>query len=328
MLDQLNNHNHIGSHRPTWRGINTGKFFLGLLVLIVGICYLGESFGLTAINVGYIFQHFWSILLIFLGLSMLSRTSRLMTALGLLITAIVLVGLFYIATNDSAFPELKRLENIEVVALPGITKAHIRIDSQATALKIAGDPSLTIPSDSTTASRLLAGTFQSAEMNLKTTSNVVAQTQNILLNTRDQGGQFGWQYFGKNIGNFSLKLTEKWPVELEINSAAADINLDLVDVLATSVVIKSAASNIMIGLGSLEPKIVINIQSKASVVTLRVPTDVGVDLKFSANISSKTLPDFILVNDGRYESRNFNQAKKRAFITLDSPVTSFDVIWQ
>ena len=328
MLDLPNNNNHISSHRPVWRGINTGKFFIGLLILIVGICYLGESFGLTTINVGYIFQHFWSILLIFLGLSMLSRASRLMTVLGLLITAVVLIGLFYIATNDSAFPELKRLENIEVVALPGVTKAHIRIDSQAAALKIAGDPSLTIPNDFTTADRLLTGTFQSAEMNLKTTSNLTEQTQNILLNTRDQSGQFGWQYFGKNIGNFSLKLTEKWPVELEINSAAADINLDLADVLVTLVVIKSSASNIMINLGNLEPKIVINIQSKASVVTLRVPTDVGVDLKFSTSISSKTLPDFVLVSDGRYESRNFKQVKKRAFITLDSPVTNLDIIWK
>jgi hypothetical protein len=328
MQNPINNNENIDSNHPAWRGINTGKFFLGLLILIIGICYLGESFGLNTINVGYIFQHFWSILLIFFGLSMLSRTSRTMTILGLIITTVVLIGLFYIATNDATFSELKRLENIEVMTLPGITKARIRIDSQAAALKIVGDPDLTVPSSSVAISKLLTGTFQSAEMNLKTTSSVTGQTQNILLNTRDQNSQFGWQYFGKNIGNFSLKLTEKFPVELEINSTAADINLDLTDVLASLVVIKSSASNILISLGNLEPKLAIDIQSKASVVTLRVPTDVGVDLRFSANISSKTLPDFILVSDGRYESRNFKQAEKRAFITLDSPVTSFDIIWK
>lgn len=320
MLDPLNNNKNINLASPRWRGINTGKFFLGLLILIIGICYLGESFGVITINVGYIFQHFWSILLIFLGLSMLSQGSRAMTVLGLLISAIVLIGLFYIATNDSAFSELKRLEKIEVEALPLATKAHIRIDSQAAALKIEGDP--------VSANRLLTGTFQSAEMNLKTTSSLVDQTQNILLNTRDQNGQFGWQYFGKNIGNFYLKLNEKFPMELEINSAAADINLDLTNVLTTLVVIKSAASNIMISLGRLEPKMNINIESKASAVTLRVPPEVGIDLKFSASISSKTLPDFVLVNDDHYQSRNFNQAKKQAFISLDSPVTSFEVVWK
>lgn len=323
MPDHLNKKNIIAE----WHGINIGKFFLGLLILTVGICYLGESLGIVTINVGYIFQHFWSVLLIFLGLSMFSRRSRFMTTLGLIITAVVLIGLFYVATNDSAFSELKRLEKIEVLALPNINKAHVRIDSQAAALRVEGDLNLE-NIDNPAQTKLLTGTFQSAEMNLKTTSNVEDKTQNILLNTREQNGQFGWQYFGKNIGNFYLKLTEKLPVELEINSAAADINLDLTRVIATNIDIKSAASNIIISLGNSEPKTDINIESKASAVTLRIPADVGVNFDFSSNISSKTLPDFVLVGNNRYESRNFKQSKHKIFITLDSPVTSFDVIWK
>jgi len=327
MLDQQSNKN-TNSSVYEWRGINTGKFFIGLLFLAIGVSYLGESFGVVTVNVSYIFQHFWSILLVFFGLSMLSRKSRAMTILGLIITVVVLIGLFFIATNDSAFSELKRIEKIEVVALPGVTKAHIKIDSQAAVLKIEGDPILNISGEVSTTNNLLTGTFQSTQMNLKTTSNVVNQTQNILLNTRDQNSQFGWQYFGKNIGNFHLKLSETFPIELEINSAAADINLDLSKVLANGVSIKSAASNIIINLGDISPKLDVSIQSKASAVTLRVPSDVGVSFKFSSSISSKTLPDFVAIDDGQYESRNFNQAKKQVFITLDSPVTSFDVVWK
>ncbi len=306
-----------------WRGINTGKFFLGLLILIVGICYLGETFGVTTINVGYIFQHFWSILLIFLGLSMLSRRSRVITFLGLFLTAVVLIGLFYVATNDSTLAELKRLEKIEIVALEGVDKAHIRIDSQAAALKVEGDPET-----KNLTNKLLTGTFQSAEMNLKTTSSLIDNTQNILLSTREQNGQFGWQYFGKNIGNFYLKLTEKLPVELEINSVAADLNLDLSRILATDVLIKSGASNIIISVGDSQPQLDVKIESKASAVTFRVPSDVGVDFKFSSNISSKTLPGFSLVGDDNYQSHDFVKAKNKIFVTLDSPVTSFDVIWK
>ena len=323
MPDQKNNQAH-----PDWQGVNTGKFFLGLLILVIGICYLGESFGIVTINVGYIFQHFWSILLIFLGLSMLSRKSRPMTILGLGITAVVLIGLFYIATNDSAFPELKRFEKIEVASLPGVLKSHIRIDSQAAALKIEGVPADNLAESTIgTSTMLLAGTFQSTEMNLKTTSNVADQTQNIFLNTRDQNSQFGWLYFGKNIGNFNLKLNEQFPAELEINSAAADINLDLVKVLASSVAIKSAASNIMINLGDQVPQVDINIQSRASAVTARIPRSSGVEIKFSSAISSKTLPDFIS-HDGFYQSKNFANASKHVSIILDSPLSSFDVVWK
>jgi hypothetical protein len=327
MLELTDNNQSSNSTGSVWRGINTGKFFLGLLILIVGICYMGESLGLVTINVGYIFQHFWSILLVFFGLSMLSRRSRAMTVLGLIITTVVLIGLFYIATNDLAFPELKRLEKIEVVTLPGITKSYIKIDSQAAALKIEGDSNLN--TDRTTPeTKLLVGTFQSAKMNLKTTSSVDGQTQNILLNTRDQNNQFGWQYFGKNIDNFYLKLNETLPVELEVNSAAADINLNLSDVLTTGVTVKSAASNIIISLGELESRVNINIQSRASAVTLRIPANTGVDLKFSSSISSKTLPNFVLVSDDHYESRNFNKAEKRAFVNLNSSVTSFEIVWK
>jgi len=312
------------NNQSVWLGINTGKFFLGLLILIVGFCYLGESFGLVTINVGYIFQYFWSILLIFLGLSMLSRRSRSMTIFGLVITAVVLVGLFYVATNNSAFPELKRLEKIEVLTLAGATKAHIIIDSPATALKIEGDQNPNDLASFPITNKLLTGIFQSAEMKLATSSELVNQTQNISLKTYNKNHQFNWQYFG----NFYLKLSGSLPVDLKINSTAADINLDLANVLATGVEITSSASNIMINLGDLEPKIDLNIKSNASAVTLRIPVEMGVDLKFSSNISSKTLPDFVMVSDGRYESRNFNQAKKQAIVTLDSSVASFDVVWK
>jgi hypothetical protein len=318
MPDQIN------KKTASWRGINTGKFFLGLLILLIGVSYLCQSFGVVFINVGYIFQHFWSILLIFLGLSMLSRRSRTMTYLGLVITAITLIGLFYIATNDSVFPELKRFEKIEILALPEITKANIKIDSQAAALRIDGDPDLkqlSLPK------KLLSGTFQSSNMNLKTTSNVIDGTQNIILNTRDQN-QFGWEYLGRNIGNFDLKLNENIPIELEINSAASDINLDLSKLSASRVLIKSSASNIILNLGDKATSTDISIKSRASAVAVRIPKEMGVELNFSSSISSKTLPDFVSKDDGRYESRNLGRAIKKVSINLDSPVSSFDIIWK
>lgn len=305
------------SHSFLWWKVNTGKFFLGLLIFLIGLSYLAEISGLVSINVGYIFQHFWSILLIFLGLSLLSRRSKLVSLFGFTVAFSVLIALFYLATDNSNFLDLKHLEKIEVEQSLEANVANISIDSQAAALKVDGG-----------GEKILTGTFQSPYLKLKTSSDVKDGKQVILLTTRDQSGQFNWEYFGKSIGNFSLKLGNKLPIDLEINSAAADINLNLVDIAAQNVTVKSAASNIIISLGQSQKLVNISVRSRASAVTLLIPKTVGVSLNLSSNISTKNLPNLMMTSDGEYETKDFSLAKRQAVINIDSSVTSLDIVWQ
>jgi len=305
------------NHHFLWWKINTGKFFLGLLIFLIGLSYLAEIFGLVSVNVGYIFQHFWSILLIFLGLSLLSRRSKLVSLFGFVVTFSVLITLFYLATDNSNFLDLKHLERIEVEQSLDANRVNISIDSQAAALKIDGG-----------GEKVLTGTFQSPYLKLKTTSEVKDGKQVILLTTRDQAGQFNWEYLNKSIGNFSLKLGNKLPIDLEINSAAADINLNLTDIAAQNVTVKSAASNIIISLGQSQSLVNIDLRSRASAVILLIPKNVGVSLNLSSNISTKNLPSLVAISDDKYETKDFSSAKYQAIINIDSSVTSLDVVWQ
>jgi hypothetical protein len=80
-----------------------GRVFWGLLILLFGLLYLGRNWGILPdfhIN----FSNVWPFLLIFVGLSMINRRSRLSILIGVLgAAAFVAVAVFLISFADNRY---------------------------------------------------------------------------------------------------------------------------------------------------------------------------------------------------------------------------------
>ncbi|MEK7478210.1 MAG: hypothetical protein AAB645_02490 [Patescibacteria group bacterium] len=305
-------------HQPAsaYLGINPGKFFLGILILVIGLSYLGQSLGWLSINIGYVFWHFWSIFLIFIGLSMLDRHNRQTVYFGLAVAVIILLVLFYTVAEKPFFDQVNKTEKIEVPRETGVKQAKINVYSQAMALKVEGG-----------AAKLVEGNFQSQFVSLTSTVAVKDGVEEISFDTRDYDSRLGWSYFGKNISNFFLKITPDLPVDLLISSAASDINLDLRTVKARHLNINSGASNIILALGPNATTSEVNINAKASSVTIRLPEAMGVRLKFNSDLSARNLPRLSALGNNIFESSNYNLALNKVAINLNSNISNIDLIW-
>ncbi len=300
----------------SYLGINPGKFFLGILILVIGLSYLAESLGWMSINIGYVFWHFWSIFLIFIGLSMLDRHSRQTVYLGLAIAVIILFVLFYTVAEKPFFDQINKTEKIEVPRAANVSRAQINIYSQAAVLKVEGG-----------ADKLVEGSFQSQFVPLVSTMTVKDGVEEISFDTRDDDSRLGWSYFGKNISNFFLKINPALPIDLLINSSASDINLDLRTINLNDLNISSGASNIILALGPNATTSEVGINAKASSVVVRLPEAMGVRLKFNSALSAHNLPRLTALGQNIFESDNYNSAAHQVNINVNSNISNIDLIW-
>ncbi len=73
------------------KSFNVGRLFLGLTLIIIGFLYLAKNTGWLPVGFNFNFIELWPILIVFLGLSMLSRHSQVSTTIGLIVTLLVLL---------------------------------------------------------------------------------------------------------------------------------------------------------------------------------------------------------------------------------------------
>ncbi len=299
-------------------GPNPGKFFLGLLLLLIGLGYMGESLGWVSINVGYVFQHFWSIFLVFIGLSMLPRTDRRFVYGGMAVGIIMLIAIFYFVADNQALTDQTKTDLISLERAPTVEESVLAIESHAAALKIEGG-----------GERLATGAFQSPVLSLKTAERIEKNIQYLTLNTLDYDNRWGWKFFGRSfISSFYLKLGTSTPNTLSIDSKASDVNLNLSTTAIRTLSIKAAASNVILALDDLLPERDITIDAGASAVTIRAPRTLAIRIYSDETISAHTLPGFTSPAPDTYQSAHYEEQKSRLTLHLNARVSNLTVIWQ
>lgn len=123
-----------------YRGINLGSFFLGLLIVIVGFSYLAEQIGIVSVNVDFLISHFWSLLIIWIGFSLLGRRDRRVELAGIVLaSALLLLTSLAIFNPPADLSEKNRELTIEKIA--AAQKAEIKLNSDAVILQLTGGAS-------------------------------------------------------------------------------------------------------------------------------------------------------------------------------------------
>lgn len=71
-------------------GINFGRLFLGILLVLIGVLYLANNMGWLDVNFSFDWWKLWPLIIVFFGLSIFSDRGWVSVLIGLLITLIVL----------------------------------------------------------------------------------------------------------------------------------------------------------------------------------------------------------------------------------------------
>ncbi len=128
----------------------------------------------------------------------------------------------------------------------------------------------------------------------------------------------------KNKAIVKLNALPDWDLNFEVG--AASINLDLRPYKTQNINIKMGAASMKIRLGEKSEVTNLNIKSGASSVDVFVPDSSGCEITTHTALSSKDFRGFDKINSSLYRTNNFEKAKKKILITVNSGVSSIKVV--
>jgi hypothetical protein len=117
--------------------VSFGRFFWGVLILLIGLLYLGQNWGILPFTINLTFNEVWPFLVIFIGLCFLNRRSKMAILIGVVgAAAFVLVAVFLIVfannkydyTIDISMPALRHVEKVKTNLVPVATDS-LKLDN-------------------------------------------------------------------------------------------------------------------------------------------------------------------------------------------------------
>jgi len=301
------------SQKVTRRGgFNFGNLLLGMLIIFVGIIFLGRTTGLFYINIDI--WKLWPIFIILFGLSIFSHGGRVSSIIAvvviLLIVAFVWI-LVFTNLNMGWKGVVYEIEDISIEREHSVDSFLVRIKTGAGKLTIDGG-----------GSKLISGTFESDYLKLNTSSEVKGNLQNVTLSTKPS-----FAGFGSHINDLKLSINPDIPIKLELDTGAIDMDLDLSEVKVKSLDIDTGASSLDLIMGDKVNIFKMEIDSGASSINISLPRTVGARVAIDSGLSSKDLHDFKKINSNTYESNNFYDADKIVDIDIDMGISDLDISW-
>ncbi len=302
-------HHHY--HYDRQGGMNFGRIFLGLIILVIGMMYLANNLGWMNLSLHFNASMIWPLVLIFIGLSLFQRRGWFGGVFGILLTllVVVVIAIMVFGVDMTGTTTVSTTRSVEIQKSADITSARVAISSGAGKLIVKGG-----------SSQLVSGTFASNFLTLSQSSQVADKIQDVSLKTEGK-----WTGFGHKVNTFDLLLNSMTPFALTFDTGAIDMNIDLRTVMATSVDISTGASKLTLVLGDTVASSAVSIDAGASSIDITVPKSVGTQVKIDSGASSKQLDDFTKVDDKTYATDNYSTAEKKITIDLTVGATSLNV---
>jgi len=301
------------------------NIFWGLSLIIIGTLLVARNVGWIDFNWFNILR-LWPLLFILWGLSVLPIRESI--KVGVLVILLGGATWFVVAYQGAGkYNDFEFLINKQFDA-----------DEEESAVKNQQD--FTIP---------FADTIETASLNLDAAAGkfVLKDTTSDLLYFYQEGRYTGhYEYLVRRNGHNALvKITEReehvfhnnnhkevtlklnpkpvWDINLDAGASAVYYDLSAFKVRKIS--LDGGAGSFKITLGDKYPNVKININAGASSITLRVPESTGCDLELTAVMSGKHLSGFKKVNNGHYQTENYETAQNKIHLNVDAAVSSFRI---
>ncbi len=294
----------------------TGRFVLGLFVILIGLLYLFRTLGWADISLKINIARLWPLFIILIGLWLIPRRSGFLSvAMKFLvaISTVVILVLAVLTGNISRHDDREAPNRLIAVARdPNVSEAHLAIKTGAGRLALGAGGEL-----------LVSGEFESRGSDLQISDNVYGMRQEVELR-----GDSLWRDFGMRPHVLNLKVNPEIPLALEVDAGASKMDLDLSDVLLRSLDIDTGASDLDLVLGDKSPYADININAGASSVKILLPQGSGVRMRLDSGVSAKHIEGLRESSPGVYVSENYEGAYSKIDLNIAIGISNLDVRWR
>lgn len=132
--------------------------------------------------------------------------------------------------------------------------------------------------------------------------------------------------FHDNHNEADIELSESVSWKLNVDIGATNANIDLAHVKVESLDISAGVADVDVTLGELQDNIKVAYNGGASSVRLRVPKNLGCEIKIQESLSSTNFDSFTEISDGVYRSDNYSNATKKALVIFDVGVSDVEIV--
>ncbi len=148
----------------------------------------------------------------------------------------------------------------------------------------------------------------------------------LRLEIRVDAGPSFVPFIGPSEGIWRFQVTQEIPLTMIVEAGASSLNIDLKDVLATSVELKTGASSSNVTVPARGASL-LDVEAGAASVNIRVPEATAARIRIKEGVTSVNVDSnrFPRLDSGMYQSSNFDTAVDRAEINIESGLGSVSV---
>ncbi len=292
------------------------KWFWGLLLVIIGVLFLGYNMHWWPDIQWQHLWYFWPWLLIIFGVGLIVKRWRY----GWIIISIVLLaGLFFIYalifTSKPIFNLKMPAQNatdtpIDIAIPQGVNQAKLTLNCGAIKMDIKGD-----------SPKLMTGNMTSNLVKPKIEQKVIDNKVDIILSMEKTSG--GWRLYQNTL---ELSLSNQIPWELVVNCGASDLQFDLSNLQIAKLDFQAGASSANFKIG---PNIVdqsnFSLDFGASNLNILLSKDIGFDLTVESPLSSRHLTDFNQISENHFQTKNYTTAIKHVTLVIKAGASSINI---
>ncbi|MHB8869769.1 MAG: LiaI-LiaF-like domain-containing protein [Thermoleophilia bacterium] len=257
--------------------MTVGRLIPGAILVILGGLFLTANFGYLDWGVVASIWMLWPLILILIGIQLVFGKRQQWLA-AILVVAVLAGGAALIVLGEDrvpwAFGGGLTTAVIEGPSTTGIGDATAYLDVGAARIDLG----------SQTAGVMSRGTFESRRRDPQVRHDVTGSTYSL-----DLRQQSGMQVFPNGLrgDRVNVDLAAGIPWKIQLDTGAADANLDLTDIMLRELLIDAGASSVDLTVGpNVEDGARVIIDGGAGSYTLRLPRSLDIDLSTDAGVSS------------------------------------------
>lgn len=258
-----------------------GRIIPGAILVILGGLFLAANFGYLDWGAVASIWQLWPLILVLVGIQLFFGNRRQWLA-AILVVIVLAGGAALIVLGEGRLPwaygGALKTAGIEGPSTTGVGQATAFIDVGAARIDLA----------SQTVGVMSRGTFESRRdpvIRHDVTGNAYS------LEVRQQSGTM---MFPNNLrgDKLDLGLAEGIPWKIELDSGAADANLDLTGIILRELLIDAGASSVNLTVGpDVEDGARVVVDGGAGSYTIRLPRGLDIDLLTDAGVSSVSVDE-------------------------------------
>lgn len=130
---------------------------------------------------------------------------------------------------------------------------------------------------------------------------------------------------GHNKNQVGIKLNTIPVWDLNFDIGAASINFDLSKFKTRNINLNTGAASLKLKIGDKIDSSEIYIKAGASNIDIQVPASSGCEIKTKTALSSRNFDGFEKMDSNLYKTDNFDSAKKKIYINLETGISSLHV---